>query len=174
MNDPKIIAGFSIISFLVAGIIIFQLLDYAAFKDALQQAGEKPAEVVIAICAFLIAFILRAIAWKKVLPSMTLGQSLAGIHLSLGANHVLPLRLGEPLRVLSITKRSDISLDAATASTLTLRSADYFVFNRDRSDYCSISPFLTFVWLVWLASYRSGTSDRYRIMEMVEGNSQKK
>ncbi len=77
MNDPKIIAGFSIISFLVAGIIIFQLLDYAAFKDALQQAGEKPAEVVIAICAFLIAFILRAIAWKKVLPSMTLGQSLA-------------------------------------------------------------------------------------------------
>jgi len=44
MNDPKIIAGFSIISFLVAGIIIFQLLDYAAFKDALQQAGEKPAE----------------------------------------------------------------------------------------------------------------------------------
>lgn len=124
INDPKIIAGFSIISFLVAGIIIFQLLDYAAFKDALQQAGEKPAEVVIAICAFLIAFILRAIAWKKVLPSMTLGQSLAGIHLSLGANHVLPLRLGEPLRVLSITKRSDISLDAATASTLTLRSAD--------------------------------------------------
>ena len=124
INDPKIIAGFSIISFLVAGIIIFQLLDYTAFKDALQQASDKPAEVVIAISAFLIAFILRAIAWKKVLPSMSLGQSLAGIHLSLGANHVLPLRLGEPLRVLSITKRSDISLDAATASTLTLRSAD--------------------------------------------------
>ena len=93
MNDPKIIASFSIITLLVAGVIIFQLLDYAAFKDALQQASEKPAEVVIATCAFLIAFILRAIAWKKVLPSMTLGQSLAGIHLSLGANHVLPLAL---------------------------------------------------------------------------------
>ncbi|GIR36989.1 MAG: hypothetical protein CM15mP49_23740 [Actinomycetota bacterium] len=50
---------------LVAGVIIFQLLDYAAFKDALQQASEEPAEVVIATCAFLIAFILRAIAWKK-------------------------------------------------------------------------------------------------------------
>ena len=124
INDPKVIASFSIISFVVAGIIIWQLLDYSAFKSALQQAGDKPAEVVIALSAFLIAFILRAVAWKKVLPSMTLGNSLAGIHLSLGANHVLPLRLGEPLRVLSITKRSSTSLDAATASTLTLRSAD--------------------------------------------------
>ena len=124
INDPKVIASFSIISFVVAGIIIWQLLDYSAFKSALQQAGDKPAEVVIALSAFLIAFILRAVAWKKVLPSITLGHSLAGIHLSLGANHVLPLRLGEPLRVLSITKRSSTSLDAATASTLTLRSAD--------------------------------------------------
>ena len=124
INDPKVIASFSIISFVVAGIIIWQLLDYSAFKSALQQAGDKPAEVVIALSAFLIAFILRAVAWKKVLPSITLGHSLAGIHLSLGANHVLPLRLGEPLRVLSITKRGSTSLDAATASTLTLRSAD--------------------------------------------------
>ena len=124
INDPKVIASFSIISFVVAGIIIWQLLDYSAFKSALQQAGDKPAEVVIALSAFLVAFILRAVAWKKVLPSITLGHSLAGIHLSLGANHVLPLRLGEPLRVLSITKRSSTSLDAATASTLTLRSAD--------------------------------------------------
>ena len=124
INDPKVIASFSIISFVVAGIIIWQLLDYSAFKSALQQAGDKPAEVVIALSAFLIAFILRAVAWKKVLPSISLGHSLAGIHLSLGANHVLPLRLGEPLRVLSITKRGSTSLDAATASTLTLRSAD--------------------------------------------------
>ena len=124
VNDPKVIASFSIISFVVAGIIIWQLLDYSAFKSALQQAGDKPAEVVIALSAFLIAFILRAVAWKKVLPSITLGHSLAGINLSLGANHVLPLRLGEPLRVLSITKRGSTSLDAATASTLTLRSAD--------------------------------------------------
>ncbi len=124
INDPKVIASFSIISFVVAGIIIWQLLDYSAFKSALQQAGDKPAEVVIALSTFLIAFILRAVAWKKVLPSISLGHSLAGIHLSLGANHVLPLRLGEPLRVLSITKRSSTSLDAATASTLTLRSAD--------------------------------------------------
>ena len=124
VNDPKVIASFSIISFVVAGIIIWQLIHYSAIKSALQQAGDKPAEVVIALSAFLIAFILRAVAWKKVLPSITLGHSLAGIHLSLGANHVLPLRLGEPLRVLSITKRGSTSLDAATASTLTLRSAD--------------------------------------------------
>ena len=41
MNDPKIIASFSIFTLLVAGVIIFQLLDYTAFKDALQQASEE-------------------------------------------------------------------------------------------------------------------------------------
>ena len=81
INDPKVIASLSIISFVIAGIIIWQLLDYSAFKSALQQAGDKPAEVVIALSAFLVAFILRAVAWKKVLPSISLGHSLAGIHL---------------------------------------------------------------------------------------------
>ncbi|HYF47017.1 MAG TPA: glycosyltransferase, partial [Acidimicrobiales bacterium] len=51
-------------------------------------------------------------------------HSLAGIHLAYGANHVLPLRLGEPLRVLSVVRRAGIGVGPATASTVTLRVAD--------------------------------------------------
>tara|TARA_Y100000768_G_scaffold65624_1_gene45541 strand:+ start:576 stop:2198 length:1623 start_codon:yes stop_codon:yes gene_type:complete len=124
MKNPWVILITAILSFGIAAIVILRLLDFSAFKDSIAQAADEPAQVVIALGVFCIAFLFRAIAWKKVLPSISLGQSLAGIHLSLGANHVLPLRLGEPFRIVSIIKRSDTSLDAATASTLTLRAAD--------------------------------------------------
>jgi hypothetical protein len=52
------------------------------------------------------------------------GQAVAALHVSLAGNHVLPLRLGEALRVASVVRRTDVGLPAATASTLSLRSAD--------------------------------------------------
>ena len=124
LKNPFIVFLVAVISFSIAIVIILKLLDASAFKDAIRQAGNEPMGVIFALCAFMVAFFLRAIAWKKVLPTISLNQSLAGIHLSLGANHVLPFRLGEPFRVVSIIRRSSTSLDAATASTLTLRSAD--------------------------------------------------
>ena len=124
LKNPYVVFLAALVSLGLAAIIILQLLDTSSFKDAIIQASNEPLGVCIAVGSFALAFLLRAVAWKKVLPSITLNQSLAGIHLSLGANHVLPFRLGEPFRVISIIKRSSTSLDAATASTLTLRSAD--------------------------------------------------
>ena len=109
---------------LIAGVIVFRAVDGELMRRAWDEAIAHPGEVVIASAAFGIAFLLRAIAWQLVLPELSLGHSLAGIHLTLGANHVLPFRLGEPVRVLSVAKRSNISIDAATASTVMLRSAD--------------------------------------------------
>lgn len=109
---------------LFAGVIVAQAVDGELMRRALDEAIAHPGEVVIASAAFGVAFVLRAIAWQLVLPGLPLGHSLAGIHLALGANHVLPFRLGEPVRVLSVAKRSDTSVDAATASTVMLRSAD--------------------------------------------------
>ena len=85
---------------------------------------DRPILAVAAIAAFAAAFLLRALAWRRVLPDLPLGQALAGIHLAFGANHVLPFRLGEPLRVVSVVRRAGIPVDAATASTVVLRAAD--------------------------------------------------
>ena len=109
---------------LFAGAIVSRAVNGELMRRAWDEAVAHPGEVVIASAAFGIAFLLRAIAWQLVLPELSLGHSLAGIHLTLGANHVLPFRLGEPVRVLSVAKRSNTSIDAATASTVMLRSAD--------------------------------------------------
>jgi uncharacterized membrane protein YbhN (UPF0104 family) len=108
----------------VAVIGVLRLLDTGELGDTIDRARSRPDQVVVAILAFGVAFALRALAWCRVLPGLGFWHALAGIHLSLGANHVLPLRLGEPLRAVSVIRRAGVAPDAAAASTLTLRSAD--------------------------------------------------
>ena len=108
----------------VAVAVVARSVDGGHLSAAVAQAGSNPATVAVAVVAFAFAFVLRAVAWRRVVPDLGLGQALAGIHLALGANHVLPLRLGEPLRVVSVVKRNRIGVEAATASTVTLRTAD--------------------------------------------------
>lgn len=108
----------------VAVVFVVRATDGAALGAAWRRAASEPFSVAIALSAFGAAFMMRAVAWRRVLPSLSLGHSLAGIHLALGGNHVLPLRLGEALRVVSVVRRTPISTDAAVASSLTLRTAD--------------------------------------------------
>ena len=99
-------------------------LDPSAFEPALASLRARPGRVLVGLAAFGAAFLLRAEAWHRVCPGLSRRQALTGIHLALGGNHVLPLRLGEPLRVLSVVRRAGIDPATATASTVLLRSAD--------------------------------------------------
>ncbi len=99
-------------------------VDVARLTEAVGAARDEPLRVLGVLSAFGLAFVLRAAAWRRVLPALEFGQALSGIHLALGANHVLPLRLGEPLRVASVVRRTDVGLDEATASVVALRSTD--------------------------------------------------
>lgn len=108
----------------VAVTIIANGVDRSAVAEAWRAAQDRPGPVAVAVAALAAAFVVRAWAWHRVLPGLSLGQSLAGIHLAYGANHVLPLRLGEPLRILSVVRRAGIGVGPATASTVTLRVAD--------------------------------------------------
>ncbi len=84
----------------------------------------NPMPFLLGLAAFAAAFAIRAVVWRRVLPDLDFGQAWAAIHAALLGNHVLPLRLGEPLRVASIVKRAGIGLVEASASTITLRAAD--------------------------------------------------
>ena len=108
----------------VAVVLVVRATDGAALAAACRRAASEPVSVAVALSAFAAAFVMRAVAWRRVLPSLSFGHSLAGIHLALGGNHVLPLRLGEALRVVSVVRRTPVSTDAAVASSLTLRTAD--------------------------------------------------
>ncbi|MGH1493019.1 MAG: lysylphosphatidylglycerol synthase domain-containing protein [Acidimicrobiales bacterium] len=105
-------------------VVLIATVDTAALGAAARQAAAEPATVLFALAAFAGAFAIRAIAWRRVLRGLSFGQALGGIHLALGANHVLPFRLGEPFRVMSVNRRAGVPRDAATASTVTLRAAD--------------------------------------------------
>ena len=93
----------------------------ASSWDALKGA---PLTVLIVLGVYFTAFALRALVWRNVVPGLTFGHALAAIHLAVAGNHVLPLRLGEALRVTSVVKRTSLSLKEATASSITLRAAD--------------------------------------------------
>ncbi|MEM9562724.1 MAG: lysylphosphatidylglycerol synthase domain-containing protein [Actinomycetota bacterium] len=108
----------------IALVVMVRAVDGAAFAEAMRQAANRPGGVALALGAFTVAFLLRAVAWRQVLPNLSFGQSLAGIHVALGANHVLPFRMGEPLRVISAVRRTSIGFEAAAASTVTLRALD--------------------------------------------------
>ena len=117
-------------SVLVAGLTLLAVaavvsaVDGDALGSAFRTVRSAPLDVLSAAGAFGLAFALRAVAWQRVLPGLGYGHALSGIHLALGGNHVLPLRMGEPLRVVSVVRRAGVSLEAATASTVTLRVAD--------------------------------------------------
>ena len=104
--------------------LIATTVDREAIGSVWAEVQERPIGLVSSVAAFGAAFLLRSIAWTRVLPDLRLGQSWAGLHLALGGNHILPLRLGEPLRIASVVRRAGIDWQRATASTVTLRSAD--------------------------------------------------
>jgi uncharacterized membrane protein YbhN (UPF0104 family) len=116
--------GLGIAVGMLALIVMVRAVDGGAFIEAARQAGRHPGGVALSVGCFAVAFGLRALAWQRVLPKLPLAQSLAGIHVALGANHVLPFRMGEPLRVLSAVRRTSIGFESAAASTVTLRAID--------------------------------------------------
>ena len=122
--STKLVVLLGLIVGLIAVLIIMPNVDGSAFGEAVSQAVEQPFGMAVALAGFGIAFIFRAVAWRRILPQLPFSHALSAIHLSLGANHVLPFRLGEPLRILSVVRRQRIGLEAATVSTVTLRAAD--------------------------------------------------
>ena len=99
-------------------------VDLAVLARVGGQVAAAPLGLLAALAAYSAAFALRSWAWTRVLPGLGFGPAWAAIHVSLLGNHVLPARLGEGLRPLSVARRTAVGLRAATASTLTLRALD--------------------------------------------------
>jgi uncharacterized membrane protein YbhN (UPF0104 family) len=119
----------------VAGLIVLALavgylagvLDgeaVAAVGRVLRSLADAPLGLTLALACYAAAFALRALAWRASLPGLSTGQSWAALHVSLLGNHVLPLRLGEVLRVTSVLRRTDLDARPVLASAVTLRAAD--------------------------------------------------
>ncbi|HWN20737.1 MAG TPA: lysylphosphatidylglycerol synthase domain-containing protein [Gaiellaceae bacterium] len=110
----------------VAASVVFVALalDPGQLAATARAVAADPLAALVALGLYGLAFVLRAAVWTRVLPALSFGQALAAIHVSLAGNHVLPLRLGEALRVTSVVRRARVPVAEATASTIFLRAAD--------------------------------------------------
>ncbi len=117
-----ILAGFLLAG--AAGIGLMSALDGTEVTTGIAHALADPLGFALIAVALAVAFSIRAAAWCRLVPGLGWPQSLAAIHLALGANHVLPFRLGEPLRVVSVARRAGIGVGEATSTTVVLRAAD--------------------------------------------------
>lgn len=109
---------------IVAGAGLWATVDAELVRRGAAVAVSDPGGLLLASGCFSLAFGLRAVAWQRTMPQLPLRHALAGIHVALGANHILPLRLGEPLRIVSVVRRAGVDPADATASTVILRTAD--------------------------------------------------
>ena len=111
--------------FLAASIVfVARSVDLQALGLAWRNAVSAPLALVLVLALYALAFVIRGLVWVRVLPGLSFRHALAALHVSLAGNHVLPLRLGEALRVTTVVRRARIPLASATASTVMLRAAD--------------------------------------------------
>jgi uncharacterized membrane protein YbhN (UPF0104 family) len=104
--------------------VVVRTLDLSQLETTARAVGADPLAALPALALYALAFVVRSVVWTRVLPTLSFGQALAAVHVSLLGNHVLPLRLGEALRVTSVVRRARVPLAEATASTVFLRAAD--------------------------------------------------
>ncbi|HYP23360.1 MAG TPA: lysylphosphatidylglycerol synthase domain-containing protein, partial [Actinomycetota bacterium] len=109
---------------LVVALLALRSVDASVFGETWRAAVDTPLAVLAVTSVYGTAFLVRAWVWTRLAPGLRFGTAWAAIHVSLGANHVLPLRLGEVFRVTTAVKRGGIPARVATSSTLFLRAAD--------------------------------------------------
>jgi uncharacterized membrane protein YbhN (UPF0104 family) len=108
----------------IGGVFIARAIDVEALQLAWRNASSAPLALAAVGALYATAFLVRALIWTRVLPGLGVGRALSALHVSLAGNHVLPLRLGEALRVTDVVRRARIPLAGASASTIMLRAAD--------------------------------------------------
>lgn len=122
MRWLRSVVGLAVLALAVAYLV--GVVDGGALSEVARSVIADPSGLTAAIGAYAAAFALRAWAWRRVLPGLGLGQSWAALHVSLLGNHVLPLRLGEVLRVTSVLRRTALPARPVLASAVTLRAAE--------------------------------------------------
>ena len=109
---------------LLAAAYLPRVFDAASLGPVVEAVRSDALGLAAACSCYAAAFGLRAWAWRATLPGLRPGQSWAALHVSLLGNHVLPLRLGEALRVTSVLRRTDLATAPVVASAVALRAAD--------------------------------------------------
>lgn len=121
-RGPRAVAGVVVLGAALWWLI--GVVDGSALGEVGRAVVASPLLLGGALVSYAAAFVIRSVAWCRVQPGLSLGQSWAAIHVALLGNHVLPLRLGEVLRVTSVLRRTDLRAPSVVPGVLVLRLGD--------------------------------------------------
>ncbi len=115
------LVGVLISAVALAGVLAW--VDVAALREALRQASGRA--FAHAAGWFVLAMLARAWAWRALLgPRVALADAFWALQLSFLANNLLPLRLGEALRVWAVHRAAGVPWSRGVASVALARLTD--------------------------------------------------
>ena len=115
--------GLSLI--IAVGLLVWRLADWSQMLDALRVLLVRPELLGALVASYTGAFILRAIAWRRLMAGGGgVFDLFTYLQAALLANHLLPFKLGEAVRPVLAARRG-ASLPDAAASTAVARLLDF-------------------------------------------------
>ncbi|MDD2943496.1 MAG: lysylphosphatidylglycerol synthase transmembrane domain-containing protein [bacterium] len=123
MKGKKIIAITGVILSFALIYFLFRDIDYRVFFASLRQIN--PPFILVFIGLYLLFFYTKALRWKLLLPdrsAVTTGNLFRATMLGAFATNVIPLRAGEIVRPLALSRSGEISFSSAFATVVTERA----------------------------------------------------
>jgi hypothetical protein len=109
-------------------VLCFTLFDWHNVKGKLIELFSHPITLIMMSLLYGLAFLLRAGAWKLyVNKKVPFSIYLYALFYSLFINHVMPLKVGDAVRIGFLAKEKQVHWDEAVHSVLVMRLLDYLV-----------------------------------------------
>ncbi|TMU85756.1 flippase-like domain-containing protein [Bacillus sp. BHET2] len=109
---------------------LFFILLYVYFdKEYMLEIGRQMLShsftIIMIVGIYFFSFLLKGVAWKVYLnANVRLTSTLIGLFYSLLLNHLLPLKVGDGVRVMVMNQRENISVERSFHSVFVLRVMD--------------------------------------------------
>ncbi len=120
-----VINGVRIILLSLFFILLYVYFDKEYMLETGKQMLSHPFTIVMIVGLYFFSFLLKGTAWKVYLnANVRLTSTLIGLFYSLLFNHLLPLKVGDGVRVMVMNQRENISVERSFHSVFVLRIMD--------------------------------------------------
>jgi glycosyltransferase AglD len=119
------ISIFLIIAFF---FLTYHYFDYQLLVSYLENILKQPDKLLIMFLIYGSSFLLRAFAWKwYVNKNIPIQTYMNGLLMSLFINHLVPIKMGDVVRIGLLAKQQNVTADEALHSVAVLRMLDMLV-----------------------------------------------
>ncbi|MHA2270442.1 MAG: lysylphosphatidylglycerol synthase transmembrane domain-containing protein [Candidatus Hodarchaeales archaeon] len=133
--------------FVVACMLLFVGQD--RISTALSNIQENPAPIILFLGLFTLAFGLRALRWKIIIPETRFGVLLRALYVAWFFNGITPARLGDVARIYFLKTEESVEIGEGLASVVIDRVLDLI---------CLLAIFPAYLYLTIEGEHLSATS----------------